>query len=283
MCLPTCVQLERRCENLLVEKENLRTELEELRAKEAAARSSSGSDTSARERDEAAGARRPSRNVRGSPSSPPELIDPDSGAPYPVLARYDPESPAALKRKVRELEAQVRDLIEANESTALVLQSTERELEQVRATTVGGAVGVGMGMGGRASGGGTDLPSEKIISDLRGENRRLRESVDKLRRELLLAEVNAKHPGADAHDLQTPAESNALREKNRALLDDNAALREQLARAKHDRERGSALVNQGAFGGQSRFGLCSAPDPLISHLLRSILVFYSIFEFLIHS
>ena len=185
-----------------------------------------------------------------------------------MLARYDPESPASLKQKVRELEAQVRDLVEANESTALVLQTTEGELEQVRATAVGGAV---MGMAGRASaksGGGVlgaDLPSEKIISDLRGENRRLRESVDKLRRELLLAEVNVKHPGAgvaaptNAHELQTPAESNALREKNRALLDDNAAMREQLARMKHDRERGSALLNPGAFGGQSRFGLFSAP------------------------
>lgn len=251
-CTVVCVrhaQLERRCERLLVEKENLRTELEELRAKQAAAhvRSTSGSGSDVDEAAAAGGQWRLDERQgqkRGSQSSQ-QPIDPDSGAPYPVLARYDPESPQALKRKVRELEAQVHDLIEANESTALVLQTTERELEHVK--------GLGVGVG-YMSAAGSDPPNEKIISDLRGENRRLRESVDKLRRELLLAEVNAKHPGAAQPLAQTPAAASSA--EFAALRDENAALREQLTRSRHERERGGAALNRGvgSSGGQSRFG-----------------------------
>ncbi|XP_022292459.2 uncharacterized protein LOC111103465 isoform X4 [Crassostrea virginica] len=135
---------------------------------------------------------------------------------------YNPNNPYALQRKIADLESQIQDLQEANETAVGELANTERKLEDLQRKNE--ALQLGQG-------------SQNL--DLQEENQRLHDQISKMYEKGYGGPTSSDSEHRIQIEIQQLREDNrALRERNYKLHEESMQLREELMKFKEEGHRG---------------------------------------------
>nr|XP_022292463.1 uncharacterized protein LOC111103465 isoform X8 [Crassostrea virginica] len=135
---------------------------------------------------------------------------------------YNPNNPYALQRKIADLESQIQDLQEANETAVGELANTERKLEDLQRRNE--ALQLGQG-------------SQNL--DLQEENQRLHDQISKMYEKGYGGPTSSDSEHRIQIEIQQLREDNrALRERNYKLHEESMQLREELMKFKEEGHRG---------------------------------------------
>ncbi|XP_071136007.1 putative leucine-rich repeat-containing protein DDB_G0290503 isoform X2 [Mytilus edulis] len=129
------------------------------------------------------------------------------GETHPSISSYDPNNPNALQRKIADLQSQVQDLQEANESAVLEVNNSERKIKELTKQNEGFRTTQNVGH-----------------QDLHAENRMLHDKISKL----------WEQGYGDSTDHKVRVENQQLRDDNRAIRERNYKLHEENLKLKEE-------------------------------------------------
>ncbi|VDI30368.1 Hypothetical predicted protein [Mytilus galloprovincialis] len=129
------------------------------------------------------------------------------GETHPSISSYDPNNPNALQRKIADLQSQVQDLQEANESAVLEVNNSERKIKDLTKQNEGFRTTQNVGH-----------------QDLHAENRMLHDKISKL----------WEQGYGDSTDHKVRVENQQLRDDNRAIRERNYKLHEENLKLKEE-------------------------------------------------
>ncbi|CAC5373681.1 unnamed protein product [Mytilus coruscus] len=128
------------------------------------------------------------------------------GETHPSISSYDPNNPNALQRKIADLQSQVQDLQEANESAVLEVNNSDRKIKEL--TKQNESLRTTQNVGHQ---------------DLHAENRMLHDKISKLWEQ-----------GYGDSDHKVRVENQQLRDDNRAIRERNYKLHEENLKLKEE-------------------------------------------------
>ncbi|XP_062567989.1 uncharacterized protein LOC134230238 isoform X3 [Saccostrea cucullata] len=134
---------------------------------------------------------------------------------------YNPNNPYVLQRKIADLESQVQDLQEANETAVSELSNTERKVEELQRANEALRVG-----------------QESQNLDLQEENQRLHDQISKMYEKGYGGSSSTEPEHRILIEIQQLREDNrALRERNYKLHEESMQVREELMKLKQEGQR----------------------------------------------
>ncbi|XP_048768039.2 microtubule-associated protein futsch-like isoform X5 [Ostrea edulis] len=130
---------------------------------------------------------------------------------------YNPNNPYALQRKIADLESQVQDLQEANETAVAELSSTERKVEELQRAKETLRLGQG---------------SQNL--DLQEENQRLHDQISKMYEKGYGGSSTDSDHRIQIEIQQLREDNRALRERNYKLHEESMQVRDELMKLKQE-------------------------------------------------
>ncbi|XP_052089922.1 centrosome-associated protein 350-like isoform X3 [Mytilus californianus] len=141
------------------------------------------------------------------------------GETHPSISSYDPNNPNALQRKIADLQSQVQDLQEANESAVLEVNNSDRKIKEL--TKQNESLRTTQNVGHQ---------------DLHAENRMLHDKISKLWEQ---GYGDSDHK-VRVENQQLRDDNRAIRERNYKLHEENLKLKEEITEIRRVLERQSS-------------------------------------------